>query len=840
MSRIQRSQQGQIVMRIDRLRVMPVPNPLGLPIRRCKANAWSRHRYSQVQRESSTTLRLAATPLRCIIQGMPASFSFFEYLRRAYQAIRSELILPQRSQMPARFQERFSVERLRSMGGRDLLYELHGRTSRDSMKYWLEFKNDDVFATDLFGGIGGGSALKFVVYQSAEDGQWYTGAANQQKLLSEAEAAQISEKQRDQLLAAREVVCRLPVDAEAAAYRSLVADIAKAAPDYAHLGFFHKYLFLQAPDRIDDFHSVRYQHHQLLRLGIEPPADNLYAGAGPLVVAWRRFLALLGESELSLSGFAELLNRVNGGPVSYWRIGVGRVEGGAERWTGMRDGGYVAIGWPKLGDLAKLTADLQGASAKDAVGKGLEQHYLDDTPQVRGRHTNQIWNFFANVQVGDWVIAADGMEVCGVGRVVGPYEYQDRERFPNRRKVEWLALGSWDAPDKSGLLNAVYRLDGKWPMLLSAIAHVTPERRSFVTIGNPTPQPPLPRPELPALEPTVALIDTELSRKGQVILYGPPGTGKTYWASRAAKELVARACFNRAFADLDGEQQRALVGEGSKESQRIFTCVFHPSLGYEEFVEGLRPTTTQGGALTFTPRAGLFRQVADAAAKRPREPFFLIIDEINRGDVARIFGELLLLLELDKRSTESVVLLHSTTRLMVPKNLRIIGTMNTADRSIALLDTALRRRFAFIELLPEPARLRGAQIRGLELERLLEALNQRLVRSLGSDARGKLIGHSFFLHAGTPLRELVHLRQVLRHEIFPLLQEYCYSEPALLERVVGPAFLERGTRQLQWELFDSGREDALLAALSKWGDAVVASPESQAAPDEDAEGDANA
>ena len=200
-------------------------------------------------------------------------------------------------------------------------------------------------------------------------------------------------------------------------------------------------------------------------------------------------------------------------------------------------------------------------------------------------------------------------------------------------------------------------------------------------------------------------VQSILERKGQVILYGPPGTGKTFWARRAGLDLAALSVpSDKVLMNLDANGQARVEGSGAQRG--LFRmCTFHPAYGYEDFIEGYRPAEGRDRALVFSLTDGIFKQICSDAEDEPKLQFYLLIDEINRGDIPRIFGELLTLLERDKRG-KAVYLPVSGERFSVPGNVQIIGTMNTADRSIALLDTALRRRFGFVELMPNPALLR--------------------------------------------------------------------------------------------------------------------------------------
>lgn len=263
---------------------------------------------------------------------------------------------------------------------------------------------------------------------------------------------------------------------------------------------------------------------------------------------------------------------------------------------------------------------------------------------------------------------------------------------------------------------------------------------------------------MPWVQDTLALIE----RRKQVILYGPPGTGKTYLAQALSKHVT----------------------EGTDGQTTIVQ--FHPTYSYEDFFEGFRPVAkAEGGNLAFSLRKGPLRRLADAAAANPEANYFLVIDEINRGNIAKVFGELYFLLEY--RESE-ISLLYSDEPFTLPSNIFVIGTMNTADRSIAMLDAAMRRRFAFIELHPERAPVqnvlsRWAATKGLQDDRaeLLTRLNAQIQ---DHDAK---VGPSFLMRdlAGTGLQD------VWRYEILPLLAEHHYGEGVDLEARYGLATLRR-------------------------------------------------
>ena len=229
-------------------------------------------------------------------------------------------------------------------------------------------------------------------------------------------------------------------------------------------------------------------------------------------------------------------------------------------------------------------------------------------------------------------------------------------------------------------------------------------------------------------------------------------------------------------------RQPSLTDVAGSAIQRLTRVTFHPSYTYEDFVEGFRPAPTGAGGLELALTDGIFKQVCAAAASDPDHPYVVLIDEVNRGNIPKIFGELITLLEMDKRGL-AVRLPQSGDEFSVPPNLRILATMNTADRSIHLLDTALRRRFSFIELMPDPGLLEGATVGGLALDVFLENLNDRVRQRVG---REKQVGHAMFFDDGSVVTSPESFAAIFRHELLPLLQEYLYEDYTQLAEVLGP------------------------------------------------------
>ena len=318
-----------------------------------------------------------------------------------------------------------------------------------------------------------------------------------------------------------------------------------------------------------------------------------------------------------------------------------------------------------------------------------------------------------------------------------------------------------------------------------------------------------------------------LQRKKQIILYGPPGTGKTFYAEMAAQELAARSRFKRPYAELDEEERGVLLGDG-RTGGYVRMCCFHPSYGYEDFIEGIKPRP-ENGTTIFELRSGIFKQLCEDAHSQPAYDHFLIVDEINRGDISRIFGELIMLVENNKRG-KALSLPVSGERFSVPENVYLIGTMNKADSSIALLDAALRRRFGFQELLPDYSLLEGVVFGTLPLASWLRQLNQRICQSLGRDARNMQIGHSYFMAKGKAIQSQERFRSILAEDILPLIEEYCYGDYAKMAEILGIGLVDTASQLLQYSLIQGDWAELENALLQPYPD-IQQEPN----PDEDEE-----
>lgn len=726
------------------------------------------------------------------------------------------------------FLNKYGPEQLAPMSGPELLRTLPYSLSNDQpMDYWLEFKADEEFQTRTFGSIQGGSAGKYGAWQDKSTGKWKKTSTTGPGVaeVTEDEALQITVLRRDEVLKAVAVLRELKTQGfETVTPDELQSAIEAAAPTCYHLAWFHKYLHLVEPDLITWDATLKYAQAELYRVGVRAPSDGLYRCDVHISRFWGSFPELADLPPQIRYRVARGL-----GPRNHWALSL---DGDVPTRNEMLAGNFVGLGPKQIRDLAQAVEGGKKREARRTIETAAGEVSLRLSPsQMR-----DMVEFLCSVKEGDIVaLLSEPGAVWAVGEVAGGYQFAAGEARPHRLPMRWLHHSpfelsvrvegddklNWVDPDSSTVADIEASLvangHGPWPNFAEVIAAPKPEPVvvSVDTTVRSAPEAPAP------LDPPDAVIGAlmdVLRRKYQMILYGPPGTGKTWYGTRVALEVIARDNFRCLPSQLT-EKQQAEIHEGEKPLMAM--CTFHPAYSYEDFIEGYRP---DGDG--FDLRPGIFRQMVKAAKDRPDRTHVLVVDEINRGNIPKIFGELITLIEPSKRAKTSVRLPLSGDSFTVPSNLLLIGTMNTADRSILLLDTALRRRFAFKELMPEPDLLGGGTVGDVPLSTWLRALNRRIVENLGRDGRNLQIGHAYFLPGGKPPATLRRLAEIVVEDVWPLLQEYCYEDPNRLAGVLGG---ERGVydlaaRDLKHHLFREGSDDALTAALL-----AIVTPEDQAA-----------
>lgn len=436
--------------------------------------------------------------------------------------------------------------------------------------------------------------------------------------------------------------------------------------------------------------------------------------------------------------------------VRYWLYAPGK---GASMWNDFYERDVMGLGWHELGDL-------RGYETKEDMRLRLVEMHEGEGSQKNSAHA--VWQFSRELKPGDIVFVKHGVtEIVGRGVVTGEYEYnEDGGRYPNLRKVRWTHRGHWVNDSKFAmktLTDVTF-----YPDFVAKVEGYFEQDSVTVIEGDPIV-------ELPEYDREAFLSEAYmdggtydtlvgvLRAKKNVILQGAPGVGKTFVAKRLAYSMM-----------------------GVKDPDRVMMVQFHQSYSYEDFIEGFRPS-----AAGFELEKGSFYAFCKRAADDADNDYFFIIDEINRGNLSKIFGELFMLIENDKRgSRNKLQLLYSHELFYVPSNVYILGMMNTADRSLAMLDYALRRRFAFVDLRP------GfdsdgfiSYCEGLGSNKLdeLVACVKRLNEAIAADetlGEGFCVGHSYFCGMGPGDATSAKLSAIVEYELVPMLREYWFDEPS--------------------------------------------------------------
>lgn len=430
---------------------------------------------------------------------------------------------------------------------------------------------------------------------------------------------------------------------------------------------------------------------------------------------------------------------------NYWIYSPGD---NASMWDEFYKSGIMGIGWDDV-------TDLKGFSSKEEIKEYMKKVYDPSYSYKNNAHC--LWQFANEIKVGDVIFVKKGMhKIIGKGIVTSDYIYDtSRSTYKHIRKVDWQNKGEWEHPGQAVMktLTNISAYPDYVQKLLALFAEDTSEEVSEQKeIKYPLYSKDDFLNEVYMDEDTYNTLTELLEAKYNVILQGAPGVGKTFAAKRLAYSIM-----------------------GQKDTSRVAMVQFHQSYSYEDFIQGYRPSKDG-----FELENGTFYKFCKEAEEDNERPYFFIIDEINRGNLSKILGELMMLIEKDKRG-EKIKLLYSNEWFTVPQNVRIIGMMNTADRSLALMDYALRRRFAFFDFAPafssEGFKNYLTEKNSQKLESLITAV-ESLNNTISSDESlgdGFRIGHSYFCTDGEITDEW--LKSVVEYEVIPLIKEYWFDEP---------------------------------------------------------------
>ena len=640
------------------------------------------------------------------------------------------------------FLERFPVSCLAAMTLEQ--YCLGLEPKENSFCNWLEYRTYEL------GRMGGGDSNKFVVFYSPSKGQYVFDSRYETK-------EQAFEAVKTGLIE----LLRFAEDDKFIQCDSVQPLVTVLRGKLLNMYFPNKFLPIFSLDHLKDLCS-QFRVQTTLE---SPTLMNL------ALLKFKHESALVGG--WSNDKFAKFLYEKYPRTVQFWKIAPGD---NARLWHDCLQGGFICIGWKEIGDMRQYT---------DAAA------FRDIYRELHGsnRQCSEIWSFANEVKKGDIIVANKGLQlIVGIGTVVGDYWHDDnRAEYKHCVPVKWDITTQFPIPEsarekfaKRWFQGTLKKLDRQeYDQLLAggtdgdtmidvgateAIPRAISTSRYAQICSN-------------TFLPEKFFIDCEklLETKKQIVLQGAPGTGKTFVA-----------------------EQLATLWAGA--SERVKVVQFHESYGYEDFVHGLKPSRDPITKQTaFVPTQGIFLRFCEEIRRdetTPQRRYVLLIDEINRAKTARVFGELLYLLEYRENTVE----LQDGTPFSIPPNLYIIGTMNTTDKSIALVDYALRRRFAFVDLVPvkdgqSVVLKKWLESKGIsnaaEVDGLFIALNEAI--ALKDEAL--MVGHSYFM-LKQALEEKRFSPELLNfmwdYYILPLIAEYEYqSTRAELEEKYGLTALRK-------------------------------------------------
>ncbi len=605
---------------------------------------------------------------------------------------------------------------------------------------------------EIFGSIAGGAAYKFGLFFHKKTQSWTCGSPAKPVKLTENEAIQKAEEIRNDLVAGAEIISSFGPLNSTADYEQLYKQLEHISG--INTVWRMKYYQMLFPILFAPFYGQDIQLDVLHFLN-QTPSEIPFIRMGQIALFSKKcnipgivFGHIWGRStnhnnksnDSETNTLSDKKHKLH-----YWMYTVFDDTS----WMECQQKEIMVLGMDDIGDYSQY-------DSKESLRQELISTY--DNSTSRKNQALMAWNFANKLAINDVIFAKRSNTLVGKGIVTGDYIFDDsRQEYKNIRTVKWLQIGEWEHPGKS----VAKRLTDITPYtdyIEKLITIFTPDELDDVDT-----QPEVDYPEYSSAdflsdvymsEQDYETLVNVLKMKKNIILQGAPGVGKTFTAKRLAYSII-----------------------GSKNPDRVQMIQFHQSYSYEDFIEGYRPT--ENG---FTIKKGSFYKFCKLAEDDDENDYFFIIDEINRGNLSKIFGELFMLIEKDKRGIE-LQLLYSDENFSVPPNVYIIGMMNTADRSLAMLDYALRRRFSFFTMKPGFNTI-GFQtyqdsLKSDAFKKLISCIKQ-LNSKIAADislGEGFCIGHSYFCGLTAKTATVQTLTSIIEYELIPLLKEYWFDEP---------------------------------------------------------------
>ena len=649
------------------------------------------------------------------------------------------------------FINHFGIEHLKSLSGKELLTSLfyNDKGNKLNLCYVLEMDKD---MREIFGSIAGGAAYKFGLFFHKKTQSWTCGSPAKPVKLTENEAIQKAEEIRNDLVAGAEIISSFGPLNSTADYEQLYKQLEHISG--INTVWRMKYYQMLFPILFAPFYGQDIQLDVLHFLN-QTPSEIPFIRMGQIALFSKKcnipgivFGHIWGRStnhnnksnDSETNTLSDKKHKLH-----YWMYTVFDDTS----WMECQQKEIMVLGMNDIGDYSQY-------DSKESLRQELISTY--DNSTSRKNQALMAWNFANKLAINDVIFAKRSNTLVGKGIVTGDYIFDDsRQEYKNIRTVKWLQISEWEHPGKS-VAKRLTDITSYTDYIEKLITIFTPDELDDVDT-----QPEVDYPEYSSAdflsdvymsEQDYETLVNVLKMKKNIILQGAPGVGKTFTAKRLAYSII-----------------------GAKNPDRVQMIQFHQSYSYEDFIEGYRPT--ENG---FTIKKGSFYKFCKLAEDDDENDYFFIIDEINRGNLSKIFGELFMLIEKDKRGIE-LQLLYSDENFSVPPNVYIIGMMNTADRSLAMLDYALRRRFSFFTMKPGFNTI-GFQtyqdsLKSDAFKKLISCIKQ-LNSKIAADislGEGFCIGHSYFCGLTAKTATVRTLTSIIEYELIPLLKEYWFDEP---------------------------------------------------------------